>query len=197
MASATYEHAVQRANVWVADVTSALGSQDRQYGQRVVRAWLHTLRDRLTIEAAVKLAQQLPELLRGIYYDGWEPHLVPVKYNTAEFVYRFSAEAFVPSSEVPGIAATVTRVFSDRMSPGQLAETLAELPNNLRALVRDGAPVAETGERARSEREAPPTVHERLDSITQAVLAIARSLEGTPQRSGAGRTVEEILIAGR
>ena len=60
MASATYEHAFQRANVWVADVTNALGSQDRQYGQRVVRAWLHTLRDRLTIEAAVKFGQQLP-----------------------------------------------------------------------------------------------------------------------------------------
>lgn len=197
MASATYEHAVQRANVWVADVTSALGSQDRQYGQRVVRAWLHTLRDRLTIEAAVKLGQQLPELLRGIYYDGWEPHLAPVKYNAVEFVYRFSAESFVPSSEVPGIVATVTRVFGDRMSPGQLAETLAELPANLRAVVRDGAAVSETSERARSEREMPPTVHERLDSITQAVLAIARSLEGTPQRSGAGRTVEEILISGR
>ena len=197
MASATYEHAVQRANVWVADVTAALGSQDRHYGQRVVRAWLHTLRDRLTIEAAVKFAQQLPELLRGIYYDGWEPHLVPVKYNTAEYVYRFSAEAFVPSSEVPGIAAAVTRVFADRMSPGQLAETLAELPGNLRATLRDGAPVAETGERAHPDRTAPPTVHDRLDAITEAVLAIARSLEGPGQRSGAGRAVEEILIAGR
>jgi uncharacterized protein (DUF2267 family) len=197
MASATYENAVQRANVWVADVTAALGSQDRHYGQRVVRAWLHALRDRLTIEAAVKFGQQLPELLRGIYYDGWEPHLVPVKYNTSEYVYRFSAEAFVPSSEVPGIAAAVTRVFGDRMSPGQLTETLAELPGNLRALVREGAPVAETGERARGGREAPPTVHDRLDSITEAVLAIARSLEGSPQRSGAGRTVEEILIASR
>ncbi|RSD11633.1 DUF2267 domain-containing protein [Amycolatopsis eburnea] len=29
--------------------------------------------DRLTVEAAAHFATQLPELLRGVYYEGWTP----------------------------------------------------------------------------------------------------------------------------
>jgi uncharacterized protein (DUF2267 family) len=206
MSSTNYEHAVQRASVWLADVTAALGTHDRHYAQRVLRTWLHTLRDRLTVEAAAKFAQQLPELLRGTFYDGWDPHRVPVKFGPAEYVHRFSTEAFVPASEVPSIAAAVTAVINEHMSPGQVAEALAELPNNLRATVRDGAPVADAHERVRPHGPGGGDLDQRLSTLTEAVLTLARGLEGPraagqrtdlAQVSRAARLAEEILVAGR
>jgi uncharacterized protein (DUF2267 family) len=37
------------------------------------------LRDRLTVEEAVDLRAQLPLIIRGIYYERWQPHRVPEK----------------------------------------------------------------------------------------------------------------------
>ena len=204
MSSTNYDHAVHRANVWLADVSTALGTHDRAYARRVLRAWLHTFRDRLTVEAAAKFGQQLPELLRGTFYDGWEPSRVPVKFNSAEYVYRFSTEAMVPASEVPGIAAAVTQVISGHMSPGQVDEALAELPIQLRETIRDGAAVSAVGERARSMGPAP-SMEERLASLTEAVRALARGLDSdrsvgqrtadTAQVARAARLAEELLVA--
>src|SRR5690606_6095667 len=127
----------------------------------------------LTIDAAAKFGQQLPELLRGTYYDGWEPSRVPMRYNAAEYVQRFAAEAMVPVSEVPAIAATVTHVITEHMSPGQVAEALAELPAGLRAPVQDGAPVPETAE-PRRPAAAQPSIDDRLSALTEAVRTLAR-----------------------
>jgi uncharacterized protein (DUF2267 family) len=191
---------VQRANTWLADVTAALGTQDRQYARRMLRTWLHILRDRLTVEAAAKFGQQLPELLRGTYYDGWEPNRVPVKYHAAEYVHRFAREAMVPPAEVPGISATITYVIDGHMSPGQVDEALAELPASLRATIRGGAAVAEPGVRAAAPAT---TLDERLETLTEAVRALARGLEsnttGGPvdpaQVARAARLAEEMLVA--
>jgi uncharacterized protein (DUF2267 family) len=204
--SSDFEHAVHRASVWLVDVTAALGTPDRHYGRRVLRAWLHTLRDRLTVDAAAKFGQQLPELLRGTYYDGWEPNRVPQKYDAFEYVQRFSAEAVVPASEVPGIAATVTHVISEHMSSGQVDEALAELPANLRATIRDGAAVAtptEPGARHRPESTGT-SIDDRISALTEAVRTLARGLEGQhpagqgvdpAQVARAARIADEILVA--
>lgn len=200
--SSHYAQAVHRASVWVADVAAALGTQDRNYARRVLRAWLHTLRDRLTVDAAAKFGQQLPELLRGMYYDGWEPNRVPMRYNAAEYVQRFAAEAMVTPGDVPQLAAAVTHVLSEHMSPGQVAEALAELPASLRATVQDGVPV---NERAQPRPAAPSlSIDDRLSALTEAVRTLARALEGhrvpgrgidTAEVARAARLADDILVA--
>ncbi|MGW0206351.1 hypothetical protein ACWDZ8_11210 [Streptomyces sp. NPDC003233] len=47
-------------------------------------------------------AAQLPELVRGAYYDGWGPSVVPVKYVRQAYVDRFVHEAEVTVPDVPG-----------------------------------------------------------------------------------------------
>jgi uncharacterized protein (DUF2267 family) len=38
-----------------------------------LRATLHALRDRLIIDEVAQLSAQLPMLIRGLYYKGWDP----------------------------------------------------------------------------------------------------------------------------
>jgi uncharacterized protein (DUF2267 family) len=57
----TIDRAVQTANTWLADVARAFGTDDRRFAYRALRAWLHTLRDRLPVEATAHFAAQLPE----------------------------------------------------------------------------------------------------------------------------------------
>src|SRR3974390_2829153 len=65
------DHTVQETNVWLKAVQEELGLDNRQQAYSALRAALHSLRDRLPPEVAIKLAAQLPILVRGIYYENW------------------------------------------------------------------------------------------------------------------------------
>ena len=59
------DRSIDKANAWLADIDAGFGTSDRHLAYRVLLAWLHCLRDRLTVEVAAHFAAQLPELLRG------------------------------------------------------------------------------------------------------------------------------------
>lgn len=130
-----FEHAIHTANIWLKAVSEALGTEDRHFAHRIFRTWLHTLRDRLTVDVAAHFAAQLPEMLRGAYYEGWDPSAVPVKYDREGYVNRFVQEAKVTAEEMPGIVSVVTGVVREHVSPGHLEVALEQLPHDIRALL--------------------------------------------------------------
>jgi uncharacterized protein (DUF2267 family) len=83
-----FESTLQKTNIWIKDVMHALGSDDRQRAYQALRATLHGLRDRLTIEEVAQLGAQLPMLVRGFYYEGWDPTAKLLKFHKEEFVAR-------------------------------------------------------------------------------------------------------------
>ncbi|MER6631492.1 DUF2267 domain-containing protein [Streptomyces sp. NPDC000987] len=129
-----FEHAIHTANIWLKAVSEALGTDDRHLAHRVLRTWLHTLRDRVTVDVAAHFAAQLPELLRGAYYDGWDPSIVPIKYDREGYVNRFVQEAKVAAEDVPRIVPAVTAVVRGHVSTGHLEAVLEQLPHDIRAL---------------------------------------------------------------
>jgi uncharacterized protein (DUF2267 family) len=130
-----FEHAIHSANIWLKAVSEALETEDRHLAHRVLRTWLHTFRDRLTVDVAAHFAAQLPELVRGAYYEGWDPSVVPVKYDREGYVNRFAQEAKVTAEDAPRMAAAVTTVVREHGSPGHLEVVLEQLPYDIRALL--------------------------------------------------------------
>lgn len=68
-----FGNTLQKTHLWLDDLMAELGWQDRHKAYLALRAVLHTLRDRLTVEEAAHLGAQLPMLIRGFYYEGWDP----------------------------------------------------------------------------------------------------------------------------
>lgn len=130
-----FDRAVRTSETWLDDVAEVFGTDDRRFAYRVVRAWLHTFRDRLTVPEAVHFGAQLPELLRGVYYDSWNPARAPIKYGPDEFVSRFAREAMIPVADVHWTAARISLIMQAHLSPGQLDHALAQLPAWLRDIV--------------------------------------------------------------
>lgn len=130
---------IDRANAWLADIDEGFGTSDRRLAYRVLRAWLHCLRDRLTVEMAAHFAAQLPELLRGVFFDGWSPDRVPRKYDRAEYLARFAREARVRDSDVVKSARIVTAVARRHLSAGLMTHALGLLPTDLRELIDPAA----------------------------------------------------------
>jgi uncharacterized protein (DUF2267 family) len=137
---ANFDHALQTATVWLQDVAAAFPTEDGEFAFRALRAWLHILRDRITVEAAAHLGAQLPELLRGVYYEGWDPHEVPKKYDAQEFITRFAQEAVISRADVPGAGAAVTSGLLRHLSAGTLDKVLDQLPDEVRPLLHPAQP---------------------------------------------------------
>lgn len=130
-----FDHTVQTANIWVHDVAEQFATDDRHFAYRVLRAWLHAMRDRLTVQASAHFAAQLPELVRGVYYEGWNPSHVPEKYGLREYVTRFAREAGISDKDVPKAASAVAVVMARHLTPGLLDKTLEQLPPPIQDLV--------------------------------------------------------------
>ena len=137
------DRSIAKANAWMADIDKEFDTDNRQLAYRVARAWLHCLRDRLTVQVAAHFAAQLPELLRGVFYDGWNPSHVPVKYGAGEYVTRFARDARVHDTDVTKAARVVTAVARRHMSAGVVDEAFGLLPADLRRLLESTAPAGE------------------------------------------------------
>jgi uncharacterized protein (DUF2267 family) len=133
------DRSIDKVNTWLADIAAGFRTSDRRLAYRVLRAWLHCLRDRLSVEVAAHFAAQLPELLRGVFFDGWNPSQVPQKYDRAAYVTRFAREATVRDSDVGKAARIVTAVARHHMSAGVVAEAFRLLPADLRELLDPAA----------------------------------------------------------
>ncbi|MEW1836962.1 DUF2267 domain-containing protein [Nonomuraea angiospora] len=137
------EHTVQTTNRWLADLADAIGTEDRDFAQRVLRAWLHAVRDGLTVDSAAHLAAQLPDLLRGVYYAGWDPSRVPIRRGREQFIEYFARSARVALRDVPQFAATVTEFLCGELSEPPVMHVLDRLPRDVRTVLQ---PKEATGE---------------------------------------------------
>jgi uncharacterized protein (DUF2267 family) len=101
----------------------------------ILRATIKALRDRLTREEAIHLGSQLPALLRGFYYEGWDLMYQSNSRSREEFLedVKFhlnghddlDLEAAVPAS---------LKVILDMIDQGEAIEVLHQLPRGIQDL---------------------------------------------------------------
>ena len=130
------DEAVQSANTWVNDVDNATGWENKQRSYRLMRAVLHAIRDHLGVDEAVDLGAQLPTLIRGIYYEGWDASRNPVRMRTAaDFVGRVQ-ESFRadPMGDAENAVRAVIGVLDAHISAGEMDDVRKAFATRVRAL---------------------------------------------------------------
>src|ERR671915_1959407 len=114
-----FDRTVQTTNSWLKDLMEELDWVDRQGAYSALRVTLHALRDRLTIEEVAQLGAQLPMLIRGFYYEGWDPTNKPAKLRQREEFLARIAQAFVQAGDSvhpEPVARAVFAVLAERVS---------------------------------------------------------------------------------
>lgn len=135
-----FETTVHKTNVWLNDLMGRLGSENRHQAYLALRATLHALRDRLTVEETAHLGAQLPMLVRGFYYEGWDPAGKPVKERRKEeFLARLDREMRGRYAANDGLdperaARAVFAMLAARVTEGEIEDVKRLLPAEIRDL---------------------------------------------------------------
>jgi uncharacterized protein (DUF2267 family) len=137
---ATVSHAVQQTQEWLRELRDNGDLADENEAYSVLRSVLHQLRDRLTVEEAVDLGAQLPLIVRGIYFEGWEPRHVPEKVRTRQKFLDGVTMKLLPHRNPPEPAVRdVFALLAHHCDPGEIANVIAQLPGELKELWPEGA----------------------------------------------------------
>ncbi len=130
----TFDTTVQESNLWLKAVMDRLDTTDRHRAYACLRAVLHALRDRIGPESAAHLGAQLPMLLRGLYYEGWDPTNKPTKERHQEaFLAHIGQELpRATEDEVEQGARAVLDVLSKYVDRGAAIKIAVMFPRDLR-----------------------------------------------------------------
>jgi uncharacterized protein (DUF2267 family) len=108
----------------------------RNQSYTALRVVLHALRDRLTVEEGAQFAAQLPTLIRGVYYEGWNPSRVPVKMDGAEFLARIRQEfPYDVEGDIELLTQTVLRALGQFVTAGEWDDITSSMPGELAAII--------------------------------------------------------------
>jgi uncharacterized protein (DUF2267 family) len=136
---AVLDSAIQSTNIWLHEIMDRLGGgTDHQAAYHHLRTVLHVLRDRLGVDQTAALASQLPVLVRGIFFEGWQPRGKPLKIRHAkEFVDLVARELTHDDQEPEAITRAVLDVLSKHVSAGEVRHLKQSLPTEIRTLFSD------------------------------------------------------------
>ena len=128
-----FDKTLETTHIWLKEIMADIGP-DRQVAWKVLSVVLHKLRDRLPLGLAAHLGSQMPLLVRGVYYDQFEPGRMPTGCNSREEFVAEVAEWLTDTRPVdPDLAVrSVFKVLSNHVSAGQVAKVREALPRSLR-----------------------------------------------------------------
>ncbi len=134
-----FDSTLQKTHLWLNNLMQELRWDNRQGAYIALRAVLHALRDRLTVDEAAQLGAQLPMLVRGFYYEGWRPARTPVNERTkAAFLEHIRANVRVDPEDLAvdpeQLARAVFMVLFGFVSTGELEDVRGMFPQEVQDL---------------------------------------------------------------
>lgn len=137
--STTYEDifadTIQETHLWLKELMEELRWDEQHRAYLALKSTLQALRDRLTVEEAVQLGAQLPMLIRGFYYEGWNPAGKPVKETgKAAFLKQVETPFRMGALDAESIVRGVFRVLAKHLAAGTIANLKRQVSPALRDL---------------------------------------------------------------
>ncbi len=128
---------VQKTHEWLRDIKEGLGFDNDRAAYAALRATLHGLRDLLATDLVAQLGAQLPMLVRGIYYEGWNPASTLTggqrRHDFLEAVRRELRE-HLELRDAERVARIVFGVVATHVTSGETEKIVHSLPREVRAL---------------------------------------------------------------
>jgi uncharacterized protein (DUF2267 family) len=130
------DRTVAKSYEWLHAVAERGNLDDLHRAYQVLRAVLHALRDRISPDVAAHVSAQLPLLIRGLFYEGWDPSKIPARMSLSEFLARIEKETTLKGpSEAEDATRAVLAVLWDELGDGTMEHLMSVLPRDFAALM--------------------------------------------------------------
>ena len=132
----TFKTTEDKTNRVLREIEEAYGwpKERRNQSYAALRAVLHALRDRLTVEETAQLGAQLPMLVRGIFYAEWDPSKVPMKLDREEFMQRIREQfPYQIEGGIEQLERTVLQALRRYITDGEWDDIKSAMPKDLAA----------------------------------------------------------------
>lgn len=129
-----FETSLDKTNRILKDIEEAYGwpKDRRNQSYAALRTVLHLLRDRLPVQEAAQFGAQLPILVRGIYYDGWNPAIVPIKLRRDDFLYEVrQGFPYDIEDSTEGLVRNVLDALRRHVPEGEWEDVRSNMPKEL------------------------------------------------------------------
>jgi len=133
-----FESSMDKTNIILKDIEQAYGwpKERRNQSYAALRTVLHLLRDRLPVQESAHFAAQLPVLVRGVYYEGWDPSVVPIKLNRDDFLYEVRAGfPFDVKGGPESVVNTVLNALRRHVTQGEWDDVKSSMPKGLTSIM--------------------------------------------------------------
>ena len=128
-----FEKTDAKSSEWIQDMMRCLRTDDDDQALHALRAGLHALRDRLTVDEAAQLSAQLPMTIRGLFFENWHPAGKPLRIRQAREFLELVVGNYEPRSDAyaDDIIRAVFRVLVKHLKPGEITGIMMSLPEPL------------------------------------------------------------------
>jgi uncharacterized protein (DUF2267 family) len=137
-----FETTVHKSKEWIAEMQDQLEWMSATQLYHLLRAVLQTLRDQLNINEAAQFAAQLPILLKGTFYEAWNPSELPPKpLNKDDFLFTLQTKldlSYDPEFDIEHGLRVAMSVITKHVSAGEIEDVLAGLKPSVKEMLLGG-----------------------------------------------------------
>jgi uncharacterized protein (DUF2267 family) len=125
-----FEKINQTATPWVESMMAELSTTDPHRALRALGAGLEAVRELLTPAQAARFGARLPLLIRGLFFEGWNPTIAPREIHRRDQFLALVGGKYAPRADVPtdAIVAAFLGVLDRQLGAEALAEVASKLP---------------------------------------------------------------------
>ena len=130
------DHTVQLTHEWIVDLRDRLDWTSSRDVLRLLRVTLAQVRDHLGHNEVAQLSAQLPLLIRGMFFEGWQPAHTPVRDRALDHFIAAIAAQVDDVRDWRGVedVEVVFAMLGTKITHGEMADIKAGLPTAIRQL---------------------------------------------------------------
>ncbi|MFO7922850.1 MAG: DUF2267 domain-containing protein [Bacteroidales bacterium] len=141
-----FEKYAQEGNLFIKNLAESLGHPE-EIGRTgiILRAVLHTLRERITVSESLNMISQLPMFLKALYVDNWKYREKPLGIKTKEEFAKevekhqaqYGEQEFDWGKSTEEIIMIVFRELGSYITHGEFEDITAQMPTQVKELFRE------------------------------------------------------------
>ena len=130
------QRTLNQTSQWLRDMLEVYDFADEDKAFILLKATLKTLRDRISPGEAFHLGAQLPALVRGFYYEGWDPDKKPTTDRT-KFDFLTTVKVNLAGHDDIDLEMAVPEVLKlilNKIDQGEAEQVKHNLPSDIQEL---------------------------------------------------------------